>query len=675
MHGVGVAGVARYVLRGPIPPDGSPLEQERAITFASTGAELELDFAQPHRVAAILLVADHDDRYEVLASDDARPPRPIATIRPVSGGTGMRARALVLEAPVQARSLRLRPLGTGLSVLGALRVYEEVPPGWPHAVRETGRPGWPLLPGAGGLRFAVIRLGVALLGAAAFGVVLLLERTGAPRRRLRRAERVLALAGVLAGLCWWDFFQTASGTGFETTEHNYWDVYHYYLGAKYAPELGYTNLYQCTVTADDEDGFAVLYGARGVVRELRDNSAVPVAQVFASPERCLDRFSPERWAEFKHDVAFFRTHLPYALWNRLVIDHGYNASPVWTLFGGPIANLVPLSDAGFAVLMALDTCLLVALWGLAWVTFGTRAVSLALLLWGTSFATGNWWTHGAFLRHLWLFGSVAGLCCLRRGLPASAGALLAGATLLRIFPAFHVLGVALRALLDMLGARRISLDSTRRRFAVGGIAASVLLVAASLPVAGGPGVWRDFVANTRKHYEVRATNTMGMEALTEWRAVLGGSPSAQPPATRPDASALRRVRIATALLFLPLLLLALRRQPDWVAAILASAWLPFVTDLGSYYYAYLAVFAFLAGVRPGVGVAVALLAVALAALGVVYDGELVRGVFVWSSAAVVVFCVAVPLLFALRPGRTAVAAQNSPSTPSPLPDSRSAVSA
>jgi hypothetical protein len=649
LRSAGTAGVARYVLRGPIPPEGSPRFVERSVAFASRGGEIELDFERLRRVAGILLVADADDRYEVLASSDGRAWRRIFDVPPAAERGGLRARWRVFEAPVEAHALRVRPLGGKLAVLAALRVYAELPPGWPLAIRESSRGAWPLVREEGMRPFVAARLFVAVLGAGALLVLVALEHRRASPRWRRHAERVLAAAALLAGLCWWDFFQSGAGAGYFWTHHNYWDVHHYYLGPKFAPELGYTNLYHCALIADFEDGFAELYGPRDVARELRDNRLVPVAEVARDPGRCLDAFSPARWQRFKRDVAFFRTHLPPSAWARLTIDHGYNGSPAWTLLGGAVARLVPLSDAGFAVLMALDTLLLVALWGAAWRTFGTRAVSLALLFWGTSWASGPSWTQGAFLRQAWLFLLVVGLCRLARGGTASAGALLALATLLRLFPAFHVLGVALRALCDALAARRLALGRARARFVAGGLAATALLGALSLAGAGDPQAWQEFARNTRKHFGVTAVNTMGVAALTDWRAALAAPGSPEAEATTPDAQAIRRLRLATALLVAPLLLLALRRQPDWVAAILASAWIPFVTDLGSYYYAYLATFGFLAGVRSDVGLALALLSVALAAVGVAYDGEQVRGAFVWSSAAVVAFCVAVPLLLALRP--------------------------
>ena len=68
-------------------------------------------------------------------------------------------------------------------------------------------------------------------------------------------------------------------------------------------------------------------------------------------------FDPERWAEFRRDAAWFRETLgpQYAA---VLRDHGFNATPAWTLFGAALAGLVPAaSDAGILLLTLLDPLL------------------------------------------------------------------------------------------------------------------------------------------------------------------------------------------------------------------------------------------------------------------------------------------------------------------------------
>lgn len=50
--------------------------------------------------------------------------------------------------------------------------------------------------------------------------------------------------------------------------------------------------------------------AKRTIIDLRTNHLTTAAQVVEHPELCKQRFSPQRWAEFSADVAFFRSDLP-----------------------------------------------------------------------------------------------------------------------------------------------------------------------------------------------------------------------------------------------------------------------------------------------------------------------------------------------------------------------------
>ena len=78
-------------------------------------------------------------------------------------------------------------------------------------------------------------------------------RTASHGRRLRAI--FLATLGGVGFLGWWNFLEFRY-PGFVDAG----DTFHYYLGAKYFPELGYRRLYECTAVADAEAGLA---GRRG----------------------------------------------------------------------------------------------------------------------------------------------------------------------------------------------------------------------------------------------------------------------------------------------------------------------------------------------------------------------------------------------------------------------------
>src|SRR5215475_7382053 len=155
---------------------------------------------------------------------------------------------------------------------------------------------WELGPAqAGSVKAAVAVAGTLLLG------FLALQRTRG-RDPGRVADGLLAFLGALAAACWWNlgsFHHPGFGHASET--------YHYLVGAKYFPELGYANLYRCTAIADAESGRRAEALARHA-RDLHTNLLVPVAELLRDPERCKDHFSPARWRAFRRDVAFFREH-------------------------------------------------------------------------------------------------------------------------------------------------------------------------------------------------------------------------------------------------------------------------------------------------------------------------------------------------------------------------------
>ena len=76
---------------------------------------------------------------------------------------------------------------------------------------------------------------------------------------------MLAILGFVAFLGWWSFGHFHFPAYVQVHEH-----YHYYLGAKYFPELEYSRLYQCTAVADIEAGLGSEVGNRWI-RDLSTN--------------------------------------------------------------------------------------------------------------------------------------------------------------------------------------------------------------------------------------------------------------------------------------------------------------------------------------------------------------------------------------------------------------------
>lgn len=86
----------------------------------------------------------------------------------------------------------------------------------------------------------------------------------------------------------------------------------------------------------------------------------------------------------------FRREADTHLWNIMMMDHGYQPPPVWTMVGGTVARLIPASDAGLRALTMIDIVLLAEAFGLIFWAFGLRATFAGLFFFGSE------WPSNAF---------------------------------------------------------------------------------------------------------------------------------------------------------------------------------------------------------------------------------------------------------------------------------------
>ena len=438
------------------------------------------------------------------------------------------------------------------------------------------------------------QLALALLGTALllWGTWLARRGCGEVARVLR--DRALAALGVLGLLAFANFGRLNQG-GFV----HYWDTYHYFIGAKYFPELGYERLYECTAIADAQAGLGQEVQRR-TMTDLHTNEQVPTLELLRHPERCTGHFSAARWASFKEDVAWFRDRMSPSSWLRSQRDHGYNATPVWNLVGHALADLAPASDGSILALTLIDPVLILAAFALLVRCFGWRVAAVAALMLGTYYPARFSWTGGAFLRYDWLFFAVAGLCALRKERPFLAGIALAYAALLRLFPAALLVGPAVVLIEQLWRTRRLpSLRSSALRLSAG----AALTVALALPPAlATTGDWgRGFFENTLKHADTPLTNHMGLPTVLSYRPAATVSSLRQDlddesvwprfmEARRQALHPLRPILLVAALLVLVLLWKAARQEP-WRLAVLSSILIAVLLQLTCYYYVFLVAWA------------------------------------------------------------------------------------
>ena len=455
----------------------------------------------------------------------------------------------------------------------------------------------------------VLALAAALL--LAWGVWL--GAAGRPQAYRALRDAALAVLGVAGFLGWWNFLQF-HGPGFV---HGH-DFFNYYVGAKYFPELGYQRLYECIAVADIEAGL----GARVARRSITDlDSYLPrdTSAIRADPGRCKRHFSAERWAGFRSDVDWFRVRIPPERWEASQLDHGYNATPAWTLIGGRLASLGAASTEQILALALLDPLLVLAAWSaVAW-SFGWRATCVALVYWGTNHPANFSWTGGAFLRDDWLAASLLGLALLRRGLPAAAGALFGLAASLRAFPAAWLLGPGLSAVARALRERQVRLRWPELRLAAGALVVAVGLGLASALYSGSD-AWPRFARDVQLHASVPSSNTLALRTALSWTRE-GRLARLLPTSADPGSAwkehqlaAFERRRAAYAALvlaYLALLTWAASRVEIWEAAVLGSGAVLFLLTPACYYTGFLAAWGLLWLRSPAVGVGLC----ALAAVG------------------------------------------------------------
>lgn len=431
-----------------------------------------------------------------------------------------------------------------------------------------------------------------------------------PARKAVR-DRALVATAVLALAGWWNFGL------FHSPGYIHWhESFHHFLGSKYQRELGYTRLYGCVAVAEAEAGAASDVSTRWI-RNLETNGIEPASTALDDPSACTRRFSPLRWRAFSADTHYFKNRVAAHSWRRFQLDHGYNATPVWTMAGGTLANLGPASDGLMFGLALIDPILLALMWVVIWAVFGWKPTCVAAIWWGTNYAARFYWTGGAFLRADWLLWMVAAVALAYRGKMFLSGAALATSALLRLFPVIVAGGLVVREAARMWRGRTWRPSHEFVSFAGGAAAATALLVVVSSLVNTGRVVdaagWQGLWENSRKHVADTGVNRIGLRVLvafdpdtrmSQLRELWVDGPLdvwyAARRRTFEDRAPLFWLGVAG---FVALLARAVARRPPWQALVLGVGLLPIIGEPTSYYYMFLLLYGAFAIEVPWAGAA------------------------------------------------------------------------
>lgn len=334
----------------------------------------------------------------------------------------------------------------------------------------------------------VWRLGASVVAVVLFALPLYrhLEPKTAPRR-VTRWLLLLAVACVVQA--------TAQDLLRFTTSPwvRVWNVYHYFLGAKYFPELGYQDLYVATLAADAEgDDY---WSDIRKVRDLESYAVVSRQQALAGYDP-QTHFSPERWRDFQRDVQALQVQRSPAGWRHIFRDRGYNPPPLWTAVGGLLSRFPADWLWALKILCSLDLLLLAYTFRKIYRTFGCHVMAACLVLWSLS-PVNEGRIVGGFLQYDWLCAVALGLCFLRRRRAWPAAACLAYAVGTRVFPVLFLAS----AIVPWL--RRYVLEGNLRKahWSLATALSVVGAVALGLATLGGGGVdgWKSFVGNIEVH--------------------------------------------------------------------------------------------------------------------------------------------------------------------------------
>ncbi|MBI2897953.1 MAG: hypothetical protein HYY06_30630 [Deltaproteobacteria bacterium] len=391
--------------------------------------------------------------------------------------------------------------------------------------------------------------------------------------RVQRASTLLLWCLAAFGVGNYFGFDVENLTGIDRIDG--YDTVHYYLNAKYFDELGYTHLYEAIVIADLErkDNFR-RWGFQAI-RDLDDNSRVPMASVRARADEIKARFTKARWREFKHDFRFLQRTISRRLQIELVNDHGYNATPFLQTVAGTVTRHLPVER--LKLVCHVETLLLLLMLVVVYRTYGSRVAALVVLWYSVDFSAR--WPGVSFgLFRLDWFVALVVACCLMSGAdgepregrsarwhrarPVLAGVLIAYSAMQRIFPVVWLFGMGARAIWFLIARRRV--EPVFARMLAGFVAAAAIF--------GGLAYWnvgernvREFVEDMEEHLrpENLSQQRMGFAVALAYRGEYGGF---RQPGDRERkwelVGSLRRYRFAGAILALFLLGLTIRPKDD-----------------------------------------------------------------------------------------------------------------
>ncbi|MDE2028386.1 MAG: hypothetical protein KGJ11_07585, partial [Candidatus Omnitrophica bacterium] len=256
---------------------------------------------------------------------------------------------------------------------------------------------------------------------------------------------ILLLCSILATAYYLNFGQLRVFGKYGAQNYHPEEIFGQYIGSKYFRETGYYDLYACASVAIQEMKAETPRQPTPNLFTINDLTGkqylLTPSEVMAQYQgQCHDRFSGERWKEFKGDLrTMFDINMSDFWWRVTLSDVGYSSSPVYSTIIGKIANLLPLSHC-WKWLGYIDIFLYALSAFFIWRTFGLYPLIGLLLIFGTNELSNYAWTAGSFFRATWFTCLAIALCLLKNKKFFWAGVLFAAASADRGFPLLFFIG-------------------------------------------------------------------------------------------------------------------------------------------------------------------------------------------------------------------------------------------
>ncbi len=359
-----------------------------------------------------------------------------------------------------------------------------------------------------------VRLDIALAMLGLGLVALVWHSLGGKRPTLdplttKRANLALTIALVVAAL--------ASSVNYFYAERNNgvwlhrWDAFHTMMGAKYFDELGYFDLYSCSY-AIDQAGPRHFKGVKEI-RDLRTRKMVAADRLLAGND-CAQRFTPARLEQFRHDLDQFGKFSNPGMWKDLFKDKGFNGTPfyLWVTktLSSQVSSQVDLES--IRRLAYIDVVLMLLGFLAVGRAFGVRTAAIVAIYFCVDFPNRFEHMGGSILRFDYIAALLVGFSAIKLGRWGLAGGMFAWATMVRVFPAIFVAGLALKLALDWRETKQWLPEHIR--FAVWfGSACAVMTLISLVGVEGGFANYQTWAEDMRVHTQTSAAYRIGFRHM------------------------------------------------------------------------------------------------------------------------------------------------------------------